>query len=284
VTGGIRFDVNLSILFTELPLLERPAAAAAAGFTAAELWWPFPEPDPPGARLDELAESLGAAGLSLVGLNFDAGDLAAGERGLVSLPGAGDRFADNVECAVAFAGSQGCRVLNALYGNRVEGVAPELQDETALGRLILAASAAARIGAQVVIETQNRVDSPRYPIRSAEQAVAVARLVRDAGQANVGFLCDFYHLAMEGADLDEVVDAYGSWIDHVQVADAPGRHEPGTGQIAFPALLAHLGARGYEGWVGCEYRPSGPSAESFAWMARYEAQDSIEEESGGAPV
>jgi hydroxypyruvate isomerase len=187
----------------------------------------------------------------------------------VSVPGTEARFADNVECAVSFAGSQGTSVLNALYGNRIEGVAPEAQDELAISQLVGAASAAARVGARVVIETQNHVDSPLYPITTAAQAVAIAQRVRDEGHDNIGFLCDFYHLAMEGADLTAVIDEYLPWIDHVQVADAPGRQEPGTGTVPYPAVLGHLAAAGYQGWIGAEHRPSGASAASLAWTARY---------------
>ena len=121
----LRFCANLSILFTELPLLDRPAAAAAAGFDGVELWWPFPEAVPPDAALGDLERALGDAGVQLIGLNFDAGDLAAGDRGLVSLPGEGARFEDNVACVVSFAATQGTQVLNALYGNRVDSVTPE---------------------------------------------------------------------------------------------------------------------------------------------------------------
>lgn len=264
------FDVNLSILFTELPLLERPAAAASAGFAGVELWWPFPEPVPTASTLQRLCDAIGAAGVHLVGLNFDAGDLAAGERGLVSLPGSGARFAENVECAVSFADSCNCRVLNALYGNRVADVPAEQQDEIALERLGIAARAAARAGARVVIETQNRLDSPRYPLTRASQAVAIAEQVRKEGHENVGFLCDFYHLVMEKEDPIAVIDVFGRWIDHVQIADVPGRHEPGTGGIDFSEIIAHLEASGYGGWVGCEYRPSSSSASSFSWLEAYE--------------
>src|ERR671922_1084465 len=113
--GGLRYDVNLSILFTELPLLQRPAAAAAAGFDAVELWWPFAEPVPSDRELDALRTALTDAGTRLVGLNFDAGDMAAGSRGLLSRPSDSDRFRANIDVAVDFAGSVGCTILNALY-------------------------------------------------------------------------------------------------------------------------------------------------------------------------
>lgn len=160
-----RFDVNLSILFTELPLLERPAAAAAAGFTAVELWWPWIEtPTPAQEELDALKKALEDAGTQLVGLNFYAGQLPGPDRGAVSVPGTeSERFNANINVAADFAASVGCKALNALYGNRVEGVEPAVQDELALKNLVVAARAADRVGAILLIETLNKPESPLYP-------------------------------------------------------------------------------------------------------------------------
>ncbi|WP_030605413.1 TIM barrel protein [Streptomyces rimosus] len=149
-----RFDVNLSILFTELPLLERPAAAAAAGFTAVELWWPWTDaPVPAPRQLDALRDALRAAGTQLVGLNFYAGQLPGPDRGALSVPGEeSERFRANVAVAADFAQSLGCTALNALYGNRVQGVAPAAQDALALENLTLAARAAHREDLEEVID------------------------------------------------------------------------------------------------------------------------------------
>ena len=136
-----RFAVNVSILFKELPLLERPAAAAA-GFDAVELWWPFDEPAPADAELDALATAIRDAGVSLTGLNFDAGDMAAGERGLLSRPAQNDRFRANIPVAIGLASALDCLVMNALYGNREDRVDPAEQDELALENLTLTATAA----------------------------------------------------------------------------------------------------------------------------------------------
>ena len=263
---GLRFDANLSILFPELPLLERPAAAAASGFDAVELWWPFASPDPPDAELDRLAGALADAGVDLVGLNFDAGDMPAGDRGLVSVPAAAARFRANVDVAVGLAGRLGCRTLNALYGNRVDGVDPAEQDELAVAHLALAASAAGRVGATVVVESQNPFDSPRYPLlRTAEVLAVLDRVEREAG-ARLEFLCDLYHLQRTEGNLIHTVERHWRRFGHVQVADSPGRNQPGTGEIAYERVLAALAATGYRGYVGLEYRPLGPTAESFAWL------------------
>ncbi|MEE1787436.1 TIM barrel protein [Streptomyces sp. SP17BM10] len=272
VTAASRhsFTVNLSILFGELPLLERPAAAAAAGFTAAELWWPFGEEhDPSPAELDALRKAFTDAGVRLTGLNF-LDDLSKGARGTVSVPADKERFRANVPVAAEFAASLGATALNALYGNRVEGVDPAEQDALALENLVLAAKAAHEVGAILLIEALNVVESPDYPLVSAPAAVAIVDEVNAAtGLGNAKFLCDLYHLAKNGEDLAAVIDAYADRIGHVQIADDPGRNEPGTGGLDFEDLFGRLTAAGYTGSIGLEYRPStGVSADSFGWLPR----------------
>ncbi|NUL06253.1 TIM barrel protein [Streptomyces lunaelactis] len=265
-----RFDVNLSILFTELPLLERPAAAAAAGFTAVELWWPWVEtPTPPQAELDALKQALDEAGTQLVGLNFYAGQLPGPDRGALSVPGEeSDRFRANIDVAADFAASVGCKALNALYGNRVEGVDPQVQDTLALENLVLAARAADRVGAILLIETLNKPESPLYPLVSAPSAIEVVDKVNAAtGLGNAKFLLDLYHLSMNGEDLNEVIAAYADRTGHVQIADNPGRGAPGTGDLDFVDLLDRLRKAGYDGWTGLEYKAGDrPSAGSFEWL------------------
>jgi hydroxypyruvate isomerase len=263
----LRYDVNLSILFTELPLLERPAAAAAAGFTAVELWWPFAEPDPPEHELDALRRALVDAGTELVGLNFDAGNMAAGDRGLLSRPDESARFRINIDAVVDFAGSLGCTTLNALYGNTEPGVSRAVQRELATENLVLAARAAARIGATVVIEALNSHENPRYPITSSRQALELVDYLRVVHQVgNVGFLADLYHLARMGESVQRLVEQHATRFGHVQIADVPGRGQPGTGELDWEAVLGALVRHGYRGYVGLEYKPVGPSADSFGWL------------------
>ncbi|KPI01132.1 Hydroxypyruvate isomerase [Actinobacteria bacterium OV450] len=263
-----RFDVNLSILFTELPLLERPAAAAAAGFTAVELWWPWIEtPTPAQEELDALKKALEDAGTQLVGLNFYAGQLPGPDRGAVSVPGEeSDRFKANIDVAADFAASVGCKALNALYGNRVEGVDPAVQDELALENLVVAARAADRVGAILLIETLNKPESPLYPLVSAPAAIEVVDKVNEAtGLGNAKFLLDLYHLAMNDEDLSGVIGKYAAKTGHVQIADKPGRGAPGTGELPLEELLDQLKKAGYEGYVGLEYTAADAAA-SFAWL------------------
>ncbi|QKW22763.1 TIM barrel protein [Kitasatospora sp. NA04385] len=265
-----RFTVNLSILFGELPLLERPAAAAAAGFTAAELWWPFGEEHTPGPdETDALVRAFEAAGVRLTGLNL-LDDLTRGARGTLSVPAESERFRENLPVATALAERLGTGALNALYGNRVPGADPAEQDALALENLTLAARAAHSIGAVLLVETLNRAESPDYPLVTAAAAVDVVDKVNAAtGLGNAKFLCDLYHLARNGEDPAAVIDAHADRIGHVQIADTPGRNEPGTGDLDFEALFARLTAVGYQGLVGLEYRPAGGvSAESFGWLPR----------------
>ncbi|MBU7600523.1 TIM barrel protein [Streptomyces sp. P38-E01] len=265
-----RFTVNLSILFTELPLLERPAAARAAGFTAVELWWPWPDnPTPDRAELDALREALEDAEVQLTGLNFYAGQLPGPDRGALSLPGEeSEKFRKNVDVVADFAASVGCRALNALYGNRTPDADPAEQDALALENLTLAARAADRIGAVLLIEALNETESPHCPLVSSKAAVDLVEQVNAAtGLGNAKFLMDLYHLAMNGENLAEVIDRHTAVTGHVQIADCPGRGAPGTGDLDFADLLRQLRQAGYEGWVGLEYKPGdAPSAGSFAWL------------------
>jgi hydroxypyruvate isomerase len=267
VEHSLAYEVNCSILFTELPQLERPAAAKEAGFDAVEFWWPFAVAVPTDGEVEAFVRAVGDAGVRLVGLNFFAGDMPGGDRGLVSWPARSGEFRDNVEVTVGIGERLGCRAFNALYGNRVEGAGPPAQDDLAVENLAFAGRAAARIGGTVLVEPVS--GAPRYPLRTAADAVGVIdRVAGETGVGNLGLLCDLYHLAVNGDDLDRVITTYGDRVAHVQIADAPGRHEPGTGTLDLDRYLGALTAAGYRGWVGLEYVPSRTSADSFAWLPR----------------
>lgn len=266
-SSAFAYDVNCSILFTELPLLQRPDAVRAAGFDAAEFWWPFAAAVPGDREVDAFVGSLRNAGVHLAGLNFFAGDMAAGDRGLVSWPGRAAEFRDNVELVVAIGEQLGCRTFNALYGNRDPASTPDEQSELALGNLVYAMDAVARIGGTVLVEAVSGAD--RYPLRTAADAVAVVgRANVAAAAANCRFLADLYHLTVNGDDVEAVIAAHAPLTGHVQIADAPGRGAPGTGGINFAARLGQLADAGYRGWVGLEYKPAGASADSFGWLPR----------------
>ena len=259
---GLRYEANCSLLFTEVPLLERPAAAQEAGFDAVEFWWPWPDqPVPSDAEVDAFLAAVRDAGVQLVGLNFFAGDLAGPDCGVLSVPDRVQQFRDNVDVTVGIGEQLGVQAFNALFGNRVEGASPEQQDELGRESIALAAKAADRIGASVLVEA---VSGPKpYPLRTAADAVAVVDDVRATGAANVGFLLDLFHLANNGDDLDQAVTAYGGTVAHVQVADWPGRGEPGTGELDLDHYLGRLADHGYTGWVGLEYKPTTTTVESL---------------------
>jgi hydroxypyruvate isomerase len=255
------YVANLSILFKEVPLLERAGAARAAGFTDVEYWWPFEVAVPAKDEVDGFVRSIEQAAVRLRGLNFYAGDMAAGERGLVSWIGREREFADSLVVALGIAERTGCRSFNALYGNRLDGEEPAKQDDLALTHLATAAEAAAKIGAQLVLEPLSGAD--RYPLKTAADAVAV---LDDLGRENVRLLADLYHLAVNGDDLDALATKHLARIGHVQIADAPGRHQPGTGSLDIDGHLRKLQNAGYAGFVGIEYVPEPDTVTSLDWL------------------
>jgi hydroxypyruvate isomerase len=264
-TYGLRFDVNCSILFAELPLTRRPEAARNAGFSGVEFWWPWDAVAPSDTEADAFVRSIANAGLELVSLNFHTGDMAAGERGIVSHPARTREFRENVAACVDIAARAGCTRLNAPYGLRVPGADAAEQDRVAIENLTFAARQAAAIGASVLVEAINSVDIPGFPVDTSGKALAV---IEATGAGNAGFLADLYHLAKMGEDVADVLSGCREKIRHVQVADPPGRGAPGTGTLDFEPLFRQLAGQGYDGWVGLEYLPADPadSSTSFRWL------------------
>lgn len=261
-----RYAVNTSILFTELDTLQRPAAAKAAGFDAIEFWWPFAEPVPSDGEVDKFVRAVDEAGVELVGLNFFAGDMPAGDRGVLSHPNRSHEFADNVDVAVGIGARLGCRAFNALYGNRIDEVSDAEQDAIATQNLTIAANAAARIDGTVLVEPVS--GTPSYPLKTGADAISVIdRVHREGGVDNLRLLFDLYHLITNGDDPDAVIDAHADRIGHVQIADSPGRHEPGTGEIDFEYYFAKLHAAGYRGDVALECKASGTTEQSLTGIS-----------------
>jgi hydroxypyruvate isomerase len=264
VTGQLVFAANCSLLFREVPLLQRPAAARAAGFAAIEFWWPWPDqPVPADREIDAFLAAVRDAGVHLIGLNFFAGDLAGPDSGVLSIPARSSEFRDNIAVTVGIGAELDVRVHNAPYGNRVQDATPEQQDELAYENLTLAAEAAAENDATVLLEP---VSGPKpYPLRTADDVVAVLdRLEVD----NVGFCCDLFHLANNGDDIDAALAANAPRIAHVQIADHPGRGEPGSGGLDLDRYLSLIAASGYDGYVSCEYQPTTNTLDSLEWLRR----------------
>src|SRR5216683_267351 len=263
----VRFDANISLLFTEVPLLERPAAAAAQGFDAIESWWPFSAAVPEAREVDAFVRAIGDAGVRLVALNFFAGDMPAGERGIASIPGRSAEFRDSAAVLAEIARQTGCKLFNALYGVRQDGVDPGLQDDVATENLSFAARTVSRLGGAVLIEPLAAGENGAYPLTGPSDVCRVIdRVAAQTGAANLRMLGDFYHLTRNGHAWPEIIGGYLERLGHVQIADAPGRHQPGTGEIDFPALFEALSAAGYGGYVGLEYRAEGSTEDSLSWL------------------
>ncbi|MBB3052154.1 hydroxypyruvate isomerase [Prauserella isguenensis] len=259
---GLSFDAHLSTLFTERPLLERPRVAREAGFDAVECWWPFDAVAVPSdAAVDAFVSAITDAGVRLVSLNFFAGDMAAGDSGLVSWPGRQEELAESVEVALDIADRLGTRRFNALYGNRLDGVDPEEQDEVAAATLDTLARRVGEFDGKLVLEALS--GRPAYPLTTTADALAVLDRV---GRPELTLLTDLYHRAVVG-DIDTVAEQAGR-TGHVQLADAPGRREPGSGTTDLDRHLAALEAAGYDGFVGLEYLPSTDTLGSLDWLPR----------------
>lgn len=256
------YTVNASILLTDLPLLERPAAAKAAGFNAVEFWWPFAEAVPADAEVDRFVRAIEDAGVQLTGLNFFAGDMPAGDRGLVSWKGRCGEFKDNIDVVVGIGERLGTRAFNALYGNRLDDFTPEAQDELGLKNLVAAAEGVAKIGGTVLLEPVS--GTPAYPLKTAQDALDV---IARAGQSNIKLLADFYHLAVNGDDVAAVIEAHAADFGHIQIADSPGRNEPGTGELPLAQWIARSQELGYAGHIGLEYKAS--QDDPFAWLSTF---------------
>ena len=259
--------VNCSIMLADLPLLERPAAAAAAGFDAVEFWWPFESPVPGDREVDAFLASIADAGVRLTGLNFYAGNMSAGERGVLSSPSKSAASRSSLESIAGIAERTGCRGFNALYGLSEEDVAPAVQADCAVENLAEAADAVAHLGGTVLLEPLSGL--PGYPLRTAADCFTVLDRVHGTGRPNIALLADFYHLAVNGEDVPALIAQHAASFGHIQLADAPGRGAPGTGDLPLAEWTASALAGGYSGFISLEYLS--PSTEAFAWLEPYRA-------------
>ena len=257
------YTVNCSILLTEFPLEERPSIAKLAGFDAVEFWWPFSSSVPADAEVTKFERTIRDSGVKLSGLNFNAGDMPGGDRGLVSWGARSSEFRDNIDVVVGIGDALGCRSFNALYGNRVAAESAEEQDEIAIENLALAAAGVARIGGTVLLEPIS--GAPDYPLLTAADVLRVISRVKEtSGAENVKLLADFYHLAVNGDDVSAVIERHAADFGHIQIADNPGRGAPGTGELTLDAWVARSRELGYSGYIGLEYKQ--PAASAFDWL------------------
>ncbi|MBL7249554.1 hydroxypyruvate isomerase family protein [Alloalcanivorax sp. C16-2] len=254
-----RIAANLSLLFTERPFLERFAAAGAAGFQGVEFLFPYDWP------MAAVKAALDDNGLEPVLFNLPAGDWGAGERGLAGLPGREAAFRDGLERALDYAEALDCPRLHAMAGIPGDDMDRARARDTLIANLAFAAERCAERGRVLTLEPINsRLDMPGYLIDTPASALAVIRAV---DRPSLRLQYDLYHARVMGEDLFASLAACMPWIEHVQFADCPGRHQPGTGTLPLAALLAHLDALGYGGWASAEYRPSGATEEGLDWLA-----------------
>lgn len=255
-----RFAANLSMLFTELPFLERFEAASKAGFDAVEYLFPYDYP------VIEIKQCLDAHNLEQVLFNAPPGDWSAGERGLACLPGREEEFARGVEQAIAYARVLGNRLIHVMAGVVSEDSTLEAATACYIDNLRYAARQAAKYGLRVMIEPINNRDMPGYLVNYPDQ---VRALMDAIGEENVGLQLDLYHCQMMQGRVTQTIMELFDLIDHVQFAGVPGRHEPDVGEINYPYILEQLDSLGYSGALGCEYNPLGETVDGLKWMAAY---------------
>ena len=255
-----KLAANLTMLFNEVPFLDRFEAAAGAGFSAVEFLFPY------AYEVKDLVQRLQDNKLELVLHNLPAGNWEAGERGIACHPNRVDEFREGVRTAINYAKALGVKQLNCLVGIVPPGVSQDVAQRTVVGNLKFAADALKAEGIRLLIEPINTFDIPGFFLSRTSQA---ARIIEDTGSDNLFIQYDIYHMQRMEGELSATVKAYLPLIRHVQLADNPGRNEPGTGEINYRYLFGQLKALGYDGWIGCEYKPRGTTLAGLDWRAAH---------------
>ncbi|WP_114766789.1 hydroxypyruvate isomerase [Vibrio rhodolitus] len=255
-----KFAANLSMLFTELDFVDRFAAAAKAGFTGVEYLFPY------ALTPEQIKQKLDDNQLTQVLFNLPAGDWEAGERGIAVDPNRREEFKAGVAQAITYAQVLGNSQINCLAGIVPQGVSTSEAHATFVENLRYAAQTLKKAGIRLVIEAINTRDIPGFFLNTTEQAKSV---IQEVGSDNLFIQYDIYHMQIMEGDLAPTMSANIAQIAHVQLADNPGRHEPGTGEINYPFVLKHLDELGYQGWIGCEYKPKTTTLEGLDWLNLY---------------
>jgi hydroxypyruvate isomerase len=255
-----KFAANLTMLFNEVDFLDRFEAAAGSGFKGVEYLFPYP------FAKEDLAERLQQHGLVQVLHNLPAGDWGAGERGIACLPDRIGEFQEGVGRAIEYASALGCRQLNCLAGLTPEGVDPALVTDTFVSNLRFAADEFGRAGIRLLIEPINTRDIPGFYLGGTRQA---REIIEATGSDNIALQYDIYHMQIMEGDLARTIEANLARIEHMQLADNPGRHEPGTGEINYNFLFDFIDALDYQGWIGCEYKPAAKTEDGLGWIEPY---------------
>ena len=255
-----KFSANLTMLFTEVDFLDRFERASRAGFKGVECQFPYQW------EKEVLAEKLGKHGLELVLHNITAGDFAGGERGLACLPGREGEFQAGAGQAINYAKALGCPRLNCLVGLTPKDVPAEKVRQTLVANLQFAAAALEKEGISFLVEALNIYDIPGFYLTRTKD---VLQLFEEVNHANLWLQYDIYHMQIMEGNLTKTIRDNLGRISHIQLADNPGRHEPGTGEINFTNLFRFIDEAGYTGWIGCEYKPAGITEEGLEWAKPY---------------
>lgn len=255
-----KFAANLSLMYNEVPFLERFAAAAADGFRGVEFLFPY------AYAPEELAAKLRTAGVENVLFNLPPGDFEAGERGIAALPGREAEFRAGVARAIEYATALGCRRLHAMAGLAKDGADRAAMRRTYVENLRYAAAETARHGITLLIEPINTRDIPGYFLNRQDEAHAIRE---EVGAPNLKVQLDLYHCQIVEGDLATKIRRDLPHVGHMQIAGVPERHEPSLGEVNYPYLFALIDALGYAGWIGCEYRPQAGTSAGLGWFAPY---------------
>ncbi len=257
-----QFAANLTMLFNEVPFLDRFEKAAKSGFTAVEFLFPY------AYSAQDIKQRLNTNGLQLVLHNLPAGDWDAGERGIACHPDRVPEFRSGVAKAIEYAKALGVNQLNCLAGKAPAGVPDAVLRQTLVENLRFAAAELKKAGLKLLIEAINTYDIPGFYLHGTAQAVSI---LDEVGADNAFVQYDIYHMQRMEGELAATLTKYQSRIGHIQLADNPGRNEPGTGEINYPFLFSHLDRMGYAGWIGCEYKPATTTEAGLDWRERLTA-------------
>jgi hydroxypyruvate isomerase len=255
-----KFSANLTLLFTEVDFLDRFERAARAGFKAVEYMFPYPYSP------DQLKDTLRQHGLQQVLFNLPAGDWDKGERGIALMSDRVDEFKDGVEKAITYAKALGCPRVNCLVGFPPAGAGPEKARATLVSNLRYAARRLQKEGVQLLVEALNNRDFPNFYLTRTSDALS---LLADVASTNLFMQYDIYHMQVMEGNLTDTIRQNLKTIGHIQLADNPGRHEPGTGEINFTNLFRFIDEAGYAGYIGAEYRPAAKTEDGLDWVKPY---------------
>jgi len=252
-----KFCANLTMLYNETLFLDRFEAAAKCGFKGVEYLFPYPYPK------EQLIEKLRANGLTQVLHNMPAGNWDKGERGLACLPDRVGEFQDSVGTTIEYATALGCKQVNCLAGIVPAGAPRERLEQTFVENLKFAAPRLKAAGIKLLIEAINTRDMPGFFLNTTRQSLDI---IAKVGSDNLFVQYDIYHMQIMEGDLARTIEANLAQIPHMQLADNPGRNEPGTGEINYPFLFGFIDRIGYTGWIGCEYKPKTTTVEGLGWI------------------